>query len=152
MRLKLKMLNFWKTTSFTSRVHAILSGFLRREPRRRIQSPDDSESGERNRKLHRRRLRRRFDAKVSSGASCESKGRVISCRSACDVFDTDEYCCRGVYGNPSTCRPTHYSKIFKKACPTAYSYAYDDPTSIFTCSGSDYVISFCSYRKKPVGT
>ncbi|WZZ69352.1 hypothetical protein YC2023_080722 [Brassica napus] len=58
----------------------------------------------------------------------KSKGRVISCRSACDVFDTDEYCCRGVYGNPSTCRPTHYSKIFKKACPTAYSYAYDDPT------------------------
>ncbi|KAL0808045.1 hypothetical protein Bca101_100537 [Brassica carinata] len=65
----------------------------------------------------------------------KSKGRVIS-----------------FYGNPSTCRPTHYSKIFKKACPTAYSYAYDDPTSIFTCSGSDYVISFCSYRKKPVGT
>ncbi|KAH0876127.1 hypothetical protein HID58_073489, partial [Brassica napus] len=78
----------------------------------------------------------------------KSKGRVISCRSACDVFDTDEYCCRGVYGNPSTCRPTHYSKIFKKACPTAYSYAYDDPTSIFTCSGSDYVISFCSYRSR----
>ncbi|CAF2140582.1 hypothetical protein HID58_092531 [Brassica napus] len=76
----------------------------------------------------------------------KSKGKVVSCRSACDVFDRDEYCCRGVYGNPVTCRPTNYSKMFKEACPTAYSYAYDDPTSIFTCSGTDYVISFCSSK------
>ncbi|KAJ4874292.1 Pathogenesis-related thaumatin superfamily protein [Raphanus sativus] len=92
-------------------------------------------------------LRRRCPVELA----VKSKGKVISCRSACDVFDSDQYCCRGDYGNPSTCRPSHYSKIFKKACPTAYSYAYDDPTSIFTCTGSDYVISFCSYkRKKPV--
>ncbi|KAL7128389.1 hypothetical protein ABFS83_14G313300 [Erythranthe nasuta] len=79
-------------------------------------------------------------------------GRNVACRSACDVFDTDEYCCRGVYGNPVTCQPTYYSKTFKKACPTAYSYAYDDPTSIFTCSGTDYVVSFCSSRRQPVCT
>ncbi|XP_051129237.1 pathogenesis-related thaumatin-like protein 3.5 [Andrographis paniculata] len=76
-------------------------------------------------------------------------GRVVGCRSACDVFNTDEYCCRGAYGNPVTCRPTYYSQKFKRACPTAYSYAYDDPTSIFTCSGADYVVSFCSSRKQP---
>jgi len=76
----------------------------------------------------------------------KSNGKVISCRSACDVFDRDEYCCRGVYGNPVVCQPTYYSKIFKQACPTAYSYAYDDPTSIMTCTASDYVISFCSSR------
>ncbi|CAA0840843.1 Pathogenesis-related thaumatin superfamily protein [Striga hermonthica] len=79
-------------------------------------------------------------------------GRTVGCRSACDVFDTDEYCCRGVYGNPVTCRPTYYSRRFKEACPTAYSYAYDDPTSIFTCSGADYVVSFCSSRRRPVCT
>ncbi|GER40342.1 pathogenesis-related thaumatin superfamily protein [Striga asiatica] len=79
-------------------------------------------------------------------------GRTVGCRSACDVFDTDEYCCRGVYGNPVTCRPTYYSRRFKEACPTAYSYAYDDPTSIFTCSEADYVISFCSSRRRPVCT
>lgn len=73
-------------------------------------------------------------------------GKVVGCRSACDVFDTDEYCCRGVYGNPVTCQPTYYSKKFKEACPAAYSYAYDDPSSIFTCSGTDYVITFCSSR------
>ncbi|KAL0369236.1 UNVERIFIED_CONTAM: Pathogenesis-related thaumatin-like protein 3.5 [Sesamum calycinum] len=79
-------------------------------------------------------------------------GRNVACRSACDVFNTDEYCCRGVYGNPVTCQPTFYSKRFKQACPAAYSYAYDDPTSIFTCSGTDYVVSFCSSRKQPVCT
>lgn len=78
--------------------------------------------------------------------SVKQKGKVIGCRSACDVFDTDEYCCRGLYGNPSTCQPTYYSNKFKEACPTAYSYAYDDPSSIFTCSGTDYVITFCGSR------
>nr|DAD24531.1 TPA_asm: hypothetical protein HUJ06_025995 [Nelumbo nucifera] len=79
-------------------------------------------------------------------------GKIIACRSACDVFDTDEYCCRGVYGNPAVCKPTFYSKKFKEVCPAAYSYAYDDPTSIFTCSGPDYIISFCSSRKQTVCT
>ncbi|XP_020588635.1 pathogenesis-related protein 5 [Phalaenopsis equestris] len=78
-------------------------------------------------------------------------GRAVACRSACDVFNTDEYCCRGLFGNPSTCQPTFYSKKFKEACPTAYSYAYDDPTSIFTCSDADYVITFCA-RKQTVCT
>lgn len=80
-------------------------------------------------------------------------GKTVACRSACDVFNTDEYCCRGVYGNPVICQPTYYSKKFKQVCPAAYSYAYDDPTSIFTCSGTDYVITFCSSsRKQPVCT
>lgn len=82
----------------------------------------------------------------------KSNGKIIACRSACDVFDTDAYCCRGVYGNPVVCQPTYYSKKFKQSCPTAYSYAYDDPTSIFTCSGTDYVVSFCSSRKQTVCT
>ncbi|GFY85326.1 pathogenesis-related thaumatin superfamily protein [Actinidia rufa] len=82
----------------------------------------------------------------------KSNGKTVGCRSACDVFNTDEYCCRGVYGNSAVCQPTYYSKKFKEACPAAYSYAYDDPTSIFTCTGTDYVITFCSSRNKPVCT
>ena len=78
--------------------------------------------------------------------SFKANGKTVGCRSACDVFNADEYCCRGNYGNPVTCKPTYYSKKFKEACPTSYSYAYDDPTSIFTCSGTDYVIAFCSSR------
>ncbi|CAL9173201.1 unnamed protein product, partial [Musa hybrid cultivar] len=73
-------------------------------------------------------------------------GKTVACRSACDVFNTDQYCCRGVFGNSVICQPTYYSKIFKQACPGAYSYAYDDPTSIFTCVGGDYIVSFCSKR------
>jgi hypothetical protein len=40
-------------------------------------------------------------------------------------------------------KPEKYAKIFKDACPTAYSFPYDDPTSTFTCKGDDYVITFC---------
>lgn len=85
-----------------------------------------------------------------SDLSVKSNGKVIACRSACDVFNTDEYCCRGAYGGPGVCKPTSYSKKFKEACPTAYSYAYDDRTSIVTCSGADYVITFCSARNQTV--
>jgi hypothetical protein len=51
-----------------------------------------------------------------------------------------------------TCQPTFYSKKFKAACPGAYSYAYDDPSSIFTCAQSpDYTIIFCSNRYYHLG-
>lgn len=78
--------------------------------------------------------------------SLKAGGRTVACRSACDVFDSDQYCCRGVYGNPVRCGPTGYSTGFKQACPAAYSYAYDDPTSLFTCSSTDYIVTFCSNR------
>ncbi|PIA31148.1 hypothetical protein AQUCO_05200031v1 [Aquilegia coerulea] len=87
-----------------------------------------------------------------SELAVKANGKTVACRSACDVFNTDEYCCRGTYGNPSTCKPTFYSKKFKSACPTSYSYAYDDPSSIFTCTGTDYVITFCSNRDQKVCT
>ncbi|KAI4307308.1 hypothetical protein L6164_030512 [Bauhinia variegata] len=90
--------------------------------------------------------------KCPNELAVKANGKTIACRSACDVFNADEYCCRGVYGNPSTCKATYYSNKFKQACPKSYSYAYDDPTSIFTCSGADYIIAFCSSRKQPLCT
>ncbi|GAB4853187.1 Thaumatin-like protein 1 [Ancistrocladus abbreviatus] len=66
-----------------------------------------------------------------------------ACKSACEAFRRPEYCCSGAYGSPATCRPTVYSEMFKSACPRSYSYAYDDATSTFTCSGADYTITFC---------
>jgi hypothetical protein len=68
---------------------------------------------------------------------------AIACRSACEAFGQDNYCCSGAYGTPAACRPTAYSSIFKTACPRAYSYAYDDSTSTFTCNADDYNIAFC---------
>lgn len=66
-----------------------------------------------------------------------------ACRSACDAFGTPEYCCRGTYASPGACAPSIYSQMFKSSCPRSYSYAYDDPTSTFTCVGADYTITFC---------
>jgi len=80
-------------------------------------------------------------------ARCPAELRTeggAGCRSACDAFGKPEYCCSGAYANPNTCRPTPYSQVFKSACPKSYSYAYDDPTSTFTCGGGrDYTVTFC---------
>ncbi|PKU83403.1 Ras-related protein RABC2a [Dendrobium catenatum] len=70
-------------------------------------------------------------------------GEVIGCKSPCLVFQTDQYCCTGAYSDPHTCTATDYSRVFKDACPRAYSYPYDDPTSTFTCVGANYLITFC---------
>ncbi|GAB2269650.1 Thaumatin-like protein 1 [Dionaea muscipula] len=74
----------------------------------------------------------------------EDGSERVACRSACEAFDQPQYCCSGAYGNPGTCEPSSYSALFKKTCPLAYSYAYDDRTSTFTCGDSaGYTITFC---------
>ncbi|KAF3956505.1 hypothetical protein CMV_018372 [Castanea mollissima] len=81
------------------------------------------------------------ELKVTSTAG---GGESVACKSACAALDLDQYCCRGAYGTSDTCKPSTYSQIFKTACPRAYSYAYDDKTSTFTCGSSpDYTITFC---------
>ncbi|XP_024313721.1 thaumatin-like protein 1b isoform X2 [Brachypodium distachyon] len=81
------------------------------------------------------------------GPSGAARG-VVACRSACGAFGTAEYCCSGPdHGTPNTCAPTAYSKFFKAECPEAYSYAYDDASSTFTCAGNGngggYDVVFC---------
>ncbi|KAJ7553998.1 hypothetical protein O6H91_06G122900 [Diphasiastrum complanatum] len=70
-------------------------------------------------------------------------GQVIACKSACEAYGTAQYCCTGTYSSPATCPPTTLSQTFKAACPNAYSYAYDDASSIYTCTGGSYIITFC---------
>jgi len=75
-------------------------------------------------------------------------GRVVGCKSACEAFHKDEFCCKGAHSTPQTCPATDYSRKFKQACPRAYSYAYDDATSTFRCKGKDnngasYEVQFC---------
>ncbi|GMH00299.1 hypothetical protein Nepgr_002138 [Nepenthes gracilis] len=72
---------------------------------------------------------------------------VVACKSACFAFNSPRYCCTGSFGSPQACKPTAYSRIFKAACPRAYSYAYDDPTSIATCSRGNYLVTFCPRRR-----
>ncbi|XP_062117603.1 thaumatin-like protein 1b [Humulus lupulus] len=73
----------------------------------------------------------------------KSGNDVVGCLSACTKFNEDRYCCRGAFDKPETCPPTDYSNFFEQKCPQAYSYAYDDKTSTFTCTGSNYLITFC---------
>ncbi|CAL5369083.1 unnamed protein product [Camellia sinensis] len=88
---------------------------------------------------------------VDLNGSCPSELRVLSdggaenvaCKSACDAFGDPQHCCSGAYATPDTCKPTYFSEYFKSACPRAYSYAYDDGSSTFTCASADYVITFC---------
>lgn len=73
-----------------------------------------------------------------------NSGAVIACKSACLAFNQPRYCCTGSFGSPATCPPTNYSLIFKNLCPQAYSYAYDDKSSTFTCAtGGSYVVTIC---------
>ncbi|PSE33346.1 hypothetical protein C7G84_19280 [Acinetobacter baumannii] len=76
---------------------------------------------------------------------CPNEPKVAGgCKSACAAYNKPEYCCTGAFNTRETCPPTNFSKIFKDKCPQAYSYAYDDPSSTFTCpAGSDYKIVFC---------
>ncbi|XP_052191691.1 thaumatin-like protein 1 [Diospyros lotus] len=71
------------------------------------------------------------------------EGKGEACKSACEAFGSPEYCCSGAYNSPTSCKPSLYSEMFKSACPRSYSYAYDDPTSTFTCAGADYTVTFC---------
>jgi len=74
----------------------------------------------------------------------DANGGTIGCKSACTVFGNPEYCCTGSFNSPQTCKPTTYSMFFKQKCPQAYSYAHDDESSTFTCTGSpNYAITFC---------
>ncbi|KDP36910.1 hypothetical protein JCGZ_08201 [Jatropha curcas] len=87
---------------------------------------------------------------VDLNGSCPSElkvtstsGEGVACKSACEAFRQPQYCCSGAYATPDTCKPSSYSATFKNACPHAYSYAYDDKTSTFTCASANYLITFC---------
>lgn len=76
----------------------------------------------------------------------DAAGRIVACKSACEAFNTDQFCCRGAFGTAATCNPSNwpvnYAKYFKTGCPNAYSYAYDDPTSTFQDKGASFQITF----------
>lgn len=73
----------------------------------------------------------------------DAEGNVVSCKSACLAFNLDVFCCRNEYRRPEKCKPSMYSKIFKDACPSYISYAFDSPTALISCSSTDFVITFC---------
>ncbi|KAG9454614.1 hypothetical protein H6P81_007518 [Aristolochia fimbriata] len=71
------------------------------------------------------------------------EGRVVGCKSACLALKSAKYCCTGDYASPKTCKPSLFAHLFKAICPRAYSYAFDDSSSLHTCRSSRYLITFC---------
>lgn len=72
----------------------------------------------------------------------DESSSVVACKSACLAFDLDVFCCRNSYGKPEKCKPSMYSKMFKDACPSYISYAFDSPT-VMSCNAEEFVITFC---------
>ncbi|XP_051137239.1 PR5-like receptor kinase isoform X2 [Andrographis paniculata] len=70
-----------------------------------------------------------------------SNGEAIACKSACQAFLVEQYCCN--LSSPSECKPTEYSRVFKRECPQAYSYVFDSDYPTYTCTGANYNITFC---------
>ncbi|XWS56607.1 hypothetical protein CRYUN_Cryun09bG0100800 [Craigia yunnanensis] len=73
----------------------------------------------------------------------KKEGKVVGCKSACLAAKTDRYCCTGEFANPKSCKPTNFANLFKAICPRAYSYAFDDSSSLKTCRAPRYLITFC---------
>ncbi len=79
-------------------------------------------------------------------------GHIVGCTGACAAFETDDRCCRGMYGprpcgDPSVprvpCAPTPSAAHYKRKCPTARSYAGDAEYSVHPSRANDeYVVSF----------
>lgn len=79
-------------------------------------------------------------------------GHIVGCNGACATFETDDRCCRGMYGprpcgDPSVprvpCRPTPSAMHYKQKCPTARSHAGDAGHIAHPSrAGGDYVVSF----------
>lgn len=72
-----------------------------------------------------------------------NKGEIVACKSACLAFNLDRFCCRNKYGSPDKCKPSVYSKLFKAACPSYYSYALEVPPPLVNCASDEYLITFC---------
>lgn len=70
-------------------------------------------------------------------------GNVVACKSACLAFNLDRFCCRNEYGNPEKCKPSLYSNVFKGACPSYVSYAFDSPSPLVSCLVKELYVTFC---------
>ncbi|KAK9065891.1 hypothetical protein SSX86_015293 [Deinandra increscens subsp. villosa] len=71
-------------------------------------------------------------------------GRVVGCKSGCEAFNTDEFCCRGRFNNAQTCKGSKWSDFFKHACPATFAYAHDSPSLMHECMAPrELKVIFC---------
>ncbi|CAO3683917.1 unnamed protein product [Umbelopsis ramanniana] len=75
-----------------------------------------------------------------------TEGDLLACQSDCSHYNEAQYCCTGAYNSAATCNGGPYAPLIKSACPDAYSFAYDDSTSTYTCpsgTATGYTITWC---------
>ncbi|CAK7351247.1 unnamed protein product [Dovyalis caffra] len=72
-----------------------------------------------------------------------SDGKIAGCRSPCAAYGSSQYCCNGTHNTPDTCKPSSYSRTFKKSCPKAFSYPLDDEMTGSLCVSMHYHVTFC---------
>ncbi|KAL2645299.1 hypothetical protein R1flu_012886 [Riccia fluitans] len=69
-------------------------------------------------------------------AFCQGNNKLIQ-------FPTGAYVCQNTDGLAQR-GPTDGTRVFKNACPDAYSYNFDDATSVYACpTGTNYEVIFC---------
>ncbi|ORE04089.1 Osmotin, thaumatin-like protein [Rhizopus microsporus var. microsporus] len=73
----------------------------------------------------------------------DGTGNTIACKSACSATGKPEDCCTGPYNSPDACKAGAAANSIKSSCPDAYSFAYDDQTSTFSCSATGYTVTLC---------
>ncbi|GAA6008770.1 thaumatin family protein [Rhodotorula paludigena] len=70
------------------------------------------------------------------------EGKAVGCKTACSanldgIPQDSANCCSGSHDKPETCPASgvQYYDIFKKSCPDAYAYAYDESSAsaLWTC-------------------
>ncbi|ERM97453.1 hypothetical protein AMTRI_Chr07g78780 [Amborella trichopoda] len=70
--------------------------------------------------------------------------RVVACKSACEAFQNDEYCCRGAFAGQGKCKPSSYSEGFKSVCPDTYTFPADNPFAKDECKAPiELKVIFC---------
>lgn len=72
-----------------------------------------------------------------------SSGYTVGCKSGCLGYGTDKECCRGEYDSPDKCTMSSTTKMFKNACPGAYTYPFDNSTMFVCLKPSSYTVQFC---------
>ncbi|GAA6025634.1 hypothetical protein JCM11491_007152 [Sporobolomyces phaffii] len=109
-----------------------------------------------NRKCRAPACKRDVNKSCPAGLShSNAKGQVVGCLTACAAnldghAANSRNCCSGQFNRPETCPASgvQYYNVFKKACPDAYAYAYDESSksALWTCPASkkaDYTVTFC---------
>lgn len=66
---------------------------------------------------------------------------LIGCQSACSKFGSPEYCCSGANDTLDKCPINSYAAAASNSCPDAYSYAYNDASSLYEYEASGYTIT-----------